>query len=211
MLVQEKEYVRSLFADEDEILKGIAAGLNERDMPQISVPPEVGKTLYLLAKISGAKKVLEIGALGGYSTIWLARALPEDGKVISLELEQKHADFAMENIAKAGLDSRVSFMVGDAAESLAQLAQKNERFHFFFIDADKMNYLHYLEKAIELAEPGAIIAADNLFLGGKVLDESYQGPSPTTIREFNRRIATDPRLEAVLLTIGDGLGICRVK
>src|SRR3954468_15860351 len=107
MLVQEKEYVRSLFADEDEILKGIAAGLNERDMPQISVPPEVGKTLYLLAKISGAKKVLEIGALGGYSTIWLARALPEDGKVISLELEQKHADFAMENIAKAGLDSRV--------------------------------------------------------------------------------------------------------
>jgi predicted O-methyltransferase YrrM len=74
-----------------------------------------------------------------------------------------------------------------------------------------MNYLHYLEKAIELAEPGAIIAADNLFLGGKVLDESYQGPSPTTIREFNRRIATDPRLEAVLLTIGDGLGICRVK
>ncbi len=209
--MQEKEYVRSLFVQEDEVLKGIAAGLAERDMPQISVPPEVGKTLYLLTKISGAKKVLEIGTLGGYSTIWLARALPEDGKVVSLELKQKHADFAMENLTKAGLDTRVSFMVGDAADSLSQLTQRNERFQFIFIDADKMNYLHYLEKAIELAEPGAIIAADNLFMGGKILDESYQGPSPVAVREFNRRIATDPRLESILLTIGDGLGICRVK
>jgi predicted O-methyltransferase YrrM len=209
--VQEKEYVRSLFAKEDEVLKSIEPGLKKRDMPQISVPPEVGKTLYLLAKMSGAKKVLEIGALGGYSTIWLARALPETGKVISLELKEEHANFAMENIKKAGLAERVSFMVGDASESLERLVKEGKRFDFFFIDADKMNYPYYLEKALELAEPGAIITADNLFQGGKIFDEKYQGPSPTSIRKFNRQIATDPRLESILLTIGDGLGVCRVK
>lgn len=209
--MRETEYVRSLFVDEDEVLKSIASGLEEREMPQISVPPEVGKTLYLLAKMSGAKRVLEIGALGGYSTIWLARALPEAGKVISLEISQKHADFAAENVAKAGLEDRVAFLVGDAMKSLEELARKGERFDFVFIDADKPNYINYLEKAIQLSEPGAVIAADNLFQHGRIFDENDQAPSPRTIRKFNSQIAGDPRLESILLTIGDGLGVCRVK
>ncbi|MFC4546083.1 O-methyltransferase [Paenactinomyces guangxiensis] len=180
-------------------------------MPQISVPSEVGKTLYLLAKISGAKRILEIGALGGYSTIWLARALPRTGKVVSLEISQKHADFAKENIEKAGLSSLVTYQVGNARESLEQLIRQGEKFDFFFIDADKPSYIYYLEKAIELANPGAIITADNLLQSGRIFDEEDQGPSPQTIRKFNRQIATDPRLESILLTIGDGLGVCRVK
>ncbi|KPC74775.1 methyltransferase [Thermoactinomyces vulgaris] len=209
--MREQEYVRSLFAQEDEVLKSIAPGLDERGMPQISVPPEVGKTLYLLAGLSGAKRVLEIGALGGYSTIWLARALPADGQVISLELKEEHAAFARENVAKAGLADRVTIMVGDATESLAKLVDKQEKFDFFFLDADKPNYPHYLEQAIALASPGAVIAADNLFQNGRIFDESYQGPSPVTIRRFNRQLAEDPRLESIILTIGDGLGVCRVK
>ncbi|SEN06024.1 O-methyltransferase [Lihuaxuella thermophila] len=209
--MREREYVRSLFGKEDDVLKSIAPGLEERDMPQISVPPEVGKTLYLLAKMSGAKRVLEIGALGGYSTIWLARALPESGKVVSLEISQKHADFAAENVAKAGLKERVTFLVGDAMQSLDTLARKGERFDFFFIDADKPNYINYLEKVIQLSEPGAVITADNLFQHGRIFDDQDQAPSPRTIRQFNEQIANDPRLESMLLTIGDGLGVCRVK
>jgi predicted O-methyltransferase YrrM len=209
--MRETEYVRSLFIDEDEVLKSIAPGLEEREMPQISVPPEVGKTLYLLAKMSGAKRVLEIGALGGYSTIWLARALPETGKVISLEISQKHADFAAENVAKAGLEDRVTFLVGDAMKSLEELARKGERFDFVFIDADKPNYINYLEKAIQLSQPGGVIAADNLFQHGRIFDENDQAPSPRTIRNFNSQIAGDPRLESILLTIGDGLGVSPIK
>jgi predicted O-methyltransferase YrrM len=209
--VREQDYIRSLFVREDEVLKQISSGLEARNMPQISVPPQVGKTLWLLARIAGAKRVLEIGALGGYSTIWLARALPEDGHVLSLELKEEHAEFAAENVKKAGLEARVTFMVGDARESLQKLAQAEERFDFFFIDADKPGYPDYLEMAIRLAEPGALITADNLFLQGRIFDENEQSISPVTIREFNRSIAEDPRLESILLPIGDGLGVCRVK
>ncbi|TCS94717.1 O-methyltransferase [Hazenella coriacea] len=209
--MSEKEYIRSLFVHEDEILYSIYKGLEERELPQISVPPEIGKTLYLLVKMSGAKKICEIGALGGYSTIWLARAIPEDGQVLSLENRQAHADFAIENVEKAGLSSRVTFMVNDAMEILTDFVQKEEKFDFFFIDADKPNYINYLEKAIQLARPGTIITADNLLQSGRIFDLEDQGPSPTTVRQFNEKIATDPRLESILLPIGDGLGICRVK
>ncbi|RAL25906.1 O-methyltransferase [Thermoflavimicrobium daqui] len=205
------DYIRSLFVKEDEVQKSIEQGLTERNMPQISVPPEVGQTLYLLAKISGAKKILEIGALGGYSSIWLAKALPLDGKLISLELKQEHADFAIENIQKAGLDQKVSLLVGDASEILDRLEKNGEKFDFFFIDADKLNFVHYVEKAIQLSKPGAIITLDNLLLGGRILDEADQNPAPTAVRQVNQMIAQDPRLESMLLTIGDGLGIARVK
>lgn len=209
--MREQAYVRSLFSQEDEVLQSIAPGLAERGFPQISVPAEVGKTLYLLAKLSGARRILEIGALGGYSTIWLARALPETGELVSLELKEEHAEFARENVAKAGLSDRVSFIVGNAKESLDQLVQADASFDFFFIDADKPNYLYYLKRAIQLASPHAVITADNLFQHGRIFDQSDKGTSPATIRQFNQRIAEHPQLESIILTIGDGLGICRVK
>lgn len=207
----EKEYIRSLFIEEDDVLRSIYQGLDARGLPQISVPPEIGKTLYMLVKMAGAKKVCEIGALGGYSTIWLARALPNDGQVISLENRQEHADFATENVKMAGLDDRVTIIVNDALETLEELSQKGEKFDFFLIDADKPNYMNYLELAIRLSYPGSIITADNLFQSGRVFDQNDQGPSPTIVRQFNEKIATDPRLESILLPIGDGLGVCRVK
>lgn len=210
--MQERQYIRERFTrEEDEVLKSVGDGLLKHGFPQISVPPEVGKMLHMLVRISGAANILEIGALGGYSTIWMARALPERGKVLSLELKGEHARFARENVDKAGLGERVEFMVGDALESLNQLEKAQKRFDFFFIDADKPNYLNYLEKAINLAKPGAIITADNLFLRGRVFDEKDQSPSPATIRRFHQQIASDDRLESLILPLGDGLGVCRVK
>lgn len=206
-----KLYIRSLFAKEDNVLKSISSGLDERSFPQISVPAEIGKTLYLLVKIAGAKNILEVGALGGYSSIWLARALPKDGKVISLELDETHARFARENIQSAGLGDKVQFIVGDANESIEELIATGKKFDFFFIDADKSNYLTYLEKSIQLATPGAVIVADNLFQEGRIFDEQDESPSPVAIREFNLKISSDPRLDSIILPIGDGLGVCRVK
>jgi predicted O-methyltransferase YrrM len=208
----EKQYIREQFTrEEDEVLKSIGTGLEKHGFPQISVPPEVGKMLHMLVKISNASNILEIGALGGYSTIWMARALPEHGKIISLELKEEHAQFARENIAKAGLGERVELIVGDAMGSLNQLEKEQKRFDFFFIDADKLNYPNYLEKAIRLSNPGAVITADNLFLRGRVFDEKNQAPSPVTMRRFHQQMATDDRLESLILPLGDGLGVCRVK
>jgi predicted O-methyltransferase YrrM len=209
--LKKSEYVQSFFIQKDPIHQLIFQGLTERGIPQISVSSEAAKILYLLIKMTGAKKILEIGTLGGYSTIWLARALCTTGKVLSLEISQHHADFAQENIEKAGLSDQVDIMVGDAMESLEILIAKNEKFDFFFIDADKPNYPTYLEKVIKLSKPGSVIAADNLFLEGDIFDLDNQAPSSIAIRNFNNRISQDPRLESIILTIGDGLGVCRVK
>ncbi len=164
-----------------------------------------------MAKISGARRVLEIGALGGYSTIWLARAVAEEGKVVSLELSTKHAAFAEENVKRANLAHCVSFRVGDAQESLHTLEAEGETFDFFFIDADKLNYPVYLESAIRLSRPGAIIVADNTLQKGRVINPEEERPGTQAIRKFNQMMATDPRLESMLFPIGDGITIGRVK
>ncbi|MBA4603473.1 O-methyltransferase [Thermoactinomyces mirandus] len=207
-----KEYIRRWFtSEEDNILKGISADLIKRGLPQISVPPETGKLLYMLVRLSRAKNILEIGALGGYSTIWMAKALPEHGRICSLELNQEYIDFAEENVRRAGYAKQVRFVPGDAMESMKVLEAANLRFDFFFIDADKPNYIRYLEKAISLAQPGAIITADNLFQGGRIFSDQDQSVSTRTICRFNRQIASDERLESFIVPVGDGLGVCRVK
>ncbi len=206
-----REYIQNLFVSEDEVLQSIDDGLAEREMPKISVPPEVGKTIYLLAKISGARRILEIGALGGYSTIWLARAVAKEGEVVSLELSPKHAAFAEENVKRANLAHCVSFRIGDAQESLQTLGKEGEIFDFFFIDADKLNYPTYLESAIRLSRPGAVIIADNTLQKGRVINPEDDRPATQAIRKFNQMMATDPRLESILLPIGDGITIARVK
>ncbi|GGE15019.1 O-methyltransferase [Marinithermofilum abyssi] len=206
-----EEYIRRLFAREDEVLASIHPGLAERNMPQISVPPEVGKALYMLVKISGAHNVLEIGGLGGTSAIWMGRALPADGRILSLEINPDHAAFAEENVKRAGLADRIRYQIGDAAESLEMLEAKRAQFDFFFIDADKENYPLYVEKAIRMSTPGAIIALDNMLWKERVLDEDEQDAVTQTIRRVNERLARDDRVDATLLTIGDGLLVARVK
>lgn len=209
--MERSQFVREQYIREDEVLRSIRPGLEEQEMPQISVPPEVGYTLNFLVRLCGARRILEVGGLGGYSAIWMARALPEEGQLLSLELEAKHAAFAEENVAKAGLTKQVKYRVGDARESMVSLREAGERFDFFFIDADKKGYPFYLEQAIQLAEPGALITLDNLFLHDRIFDKGENGPDEEGLRLTHERLSRDPRLDATVWTIGDGLGVARVK
>ena len=163
-------------------------------MPDISIAAGYGRLLTMLVRTSGAKQVLEIGALGGYSGICLARGLREGGQLTSLELIQNYADVARRNLEAAGFGEQVSYMVGDAQESLAQLKEQGKQYDFFFIDADKESYPVYLEWAIALANPGAIITGDNALLHGRTIDPEKNGPSVLAMREFNERMVSDERI-----------------
>jgi predicted O-methyltransferase YrrM len=210
------DYIQGLYISPDEALDLALKDMALHGLPAINVSANEGKLLYLLAKISGAKKVLEIGTLGGYSTIWLARALPEDGRLLSLEYSPKHAEVARNNIARAGLAGRVEVRIGAGLDSLPQIAANNEGpFDLFFIDADKDNYPGYLEWAIKLSHPGSVILSDNLLRNGAIINPNPADASAQAIARFNRELATNPRLESLILPITrehtDGLGITVVK
>ncbi len=203
-------YIEALFPPDDDLAR-VLESISAKGMPEISVPVGYGRLLTLLVQMSGAKELLEIGALGGYSGICLARGLGGDGSLTSLELLQEYADTAKMNLEAAGLGSRVSYLVGDAGESLERLASEGRRFDFFFIDADKGGYVRYLDAAIGLANPGAVIVADNTLLRGRVADPQRIGPSVLTMRQFNERVASDRRLTGTLLPAYDGLAVVRVN
>ncbi len=203
-------YIQTLFTSQDVDYERINQIMIETGMPTISVSPETGKLLTLLVKISGAKNLLEIGALGGYSGICLLRG-NEDAKLVSLELEQLYANVAKRNVEEAGYREKVSYKVGPALDSLNELKEKAETYDFFFIDADKGNYTHYLDLCIQLASPGAIIAADNTLWDGKVLEEHPTDQDTLALQKYNDQVAHHPRLESILIPIGDGLTIARVK
>ncbi len=204
-----EQYFDDLYGRDAE-LERVRESIRIAGMPEISVAAGYGRLLTFLVSLSGARSILEIGALGGYSGICLARGLKEDGKLVSLELKQEYADIARDNVTAAGLEGKVEYLVGDASESLDKIALQGGRFDFFFIDADKENYPIYLEACIALANKGAIIAADNTLLRGKTIDESKQGPSVLAIRHFNRLIAQDSRLMGVHLPAYDGLALAKV-
>jgi predicted O-methyltransferase YrrM len=197
---------------EDALRENAAAGL-----PTIDVAPNQGKMLHLLARIQGARRILEIGTLGGYSTIWLARALPSDGKLVTLEAEPKHADVARENIKRAGLSAIVELRLGPALDSLAQLHQEGTPpFDLIFIDADKPNNPGYLERSLRLSRPGTIIILDNVVREGAVIDPQNADPSVRGVRRFFEMIAADSRIDATALqTVGtkgyDGFVLAVVK
>lgn len=213
LLLQIDSYVAGLFAPPDPALEGALHRSREAGLPEIHVSPNEGKLLRLLAEIAGAKRILEVGTLGGYSTIHLGRALPEDGSLISLELDERYAEVARKNIAEAGLADRVEVWVGDARGLLADMAEDGAGpFDLTFIDADKGSYPEYLEWALRLSRAGSLILADNTIRGGSVLypeDESAQAT-----REFNEALAQNPRLSALILPLirerVDGLAIARV-
>ncbi|GMK39658.1 O-methyltransferase [Paenibacillus sp. CCS19] len=205
-----ERYVDELFPVDEQwayVRKRLAA----HEMPDISVEPGYGRLLTLLVHASGVQDALEIGALGGYSGICLARGLKPGGKLVSLELKQEFADVARRNMEAAGYGETVDYRIGDAKQSLAQLAEEGRKFDFFFIDADKGGYPEYLEWAIKLARPGAVIAADNTLLRGKTIDSTRNGPSVLAIRAFNERIANDERLIGAMLPAYDGLALAVVK
>ncbi len=210
-------YIAALFAPPDAALDEAQADSAVAGLPSIAVSPAQGKLLTILARAVGARRVLEIGTLGGYSTIWLARALPPDGQLVTLELDARHADLARANVARAGLAERVTVRVGPAAGSLRRLAEEGaEPFDFVFIDADKAGYVAYLEGALRLSRPGTLLVADNVVRQGRVLDAASDDANVQGVRLFNERLAADPRLTAVVVqTVGakgyDGLAIALVN
>lgn len=209
-------FLSSLLVGEDEVLTEATAAAQRAGLPPISVSAAQGKLLYLLAKIQGAKRVLEIGTLGGYSAIWMARALPADGHLVSLEYSPRHAEVASGNIARAGLVGVVEIRVGAAAETLPKLAAEGaEPFDMVFIDADKGGYPNYLDWALKLTRVGGLIVADNVVRGGAVADGLSRDPNVQGVRSYLEKVAADPRLEGtVMQTVGvkgyDGLSIARV-
>jgi predicted O-methyltransferase YrrM len=188
----------------DDVLDAALAASAAAELPAIAVTPHQGKFLHLLAKLKGARRILEIGTLGGYSTIWLARALPPDGQIVSLELEPRHAEVARQNFERAGVASRVDLRVGRAAETLARLVEDRVApFDFVFIDADKPSMAEYFRRALQLSRVGTVIIADNVVRGGAVVDPASADPSVQGVRAFMDVLALETRVSATTLqTVG---------
>ena len=202
-------YKREVFARQDDLLKNIMPDAAEQGIPRISVSPEAGQTLYLLAKTIGAKKILEFGALAGYSGIWLARALPEDGQFITLEIEPKHADVTRRNYEKAGLSDRTDVRLGDGTKLMQDAAQDGP-FDLIFIDADKESYPKYLDFALENTRPGSLIIADNANGHGHAHRALPEGDGRRGIQDYNRRVADHPRLISNIIPVGGWLAVSLV-
>ncbi|HEX3772465.1 MAG TPA: O-methyltransferase [Polyangiaceae bacterium] len=209
-------YITDLFVPKDAALEAALEASHEAGLPAINVAPNQGKLLNLLARMHGAKKVLEIGTLGGYSTIWLGRALPAGGKVVTLEADPKHAEVARANVARAELAQVVDVRVGKALDTLPKIAGENlGPFDLFFIDADKANIPSYFEWSLKLSRPGSVIIVDNVVRGGRVLDAQSADVNVQGVRKFNEIVAADKRVSATeIQTVGskgyDGFALALV-
>lgn len=201
------EYLIDLFVGRDDVLAAALAANAEAGLPVIDVAPNQGKLLMLIARLSGARRVLELGTLGGYSTIWLARALPEDGRVVTLEAVPEHAEVARANVDRAGVGDRVDIRVGAALDTLPALeAEQAGPFDVVFIDADKKNYPRYLEWALALTRPGSVIVGDNAIRQGHVVDDDSDDENVRATRSFLELAATDRRLDATAVQTVGGKG-----
>jgi predicted O-methyltransferase YrrM len=210
------DYITDLFVPFDPVMKEALATSEAAGLPSISVAPNEGKLLMLMAQICGARRILEIGTLGGYSTIWLARGMAPGGSLITLEASEKHAEIARLNIARAGLANVVEVQVGPALDTLPQLAAEGRGpFDLIFIDANKEGYAEYFAWALKLARPGSVIIADNVIRDGEILDPASSDTRVQGIRRFNELLAKEPRVKAtVIQTVGqkghDGMAIAIV-
>ena len=208
------EYVSSHLLKADAALAEALLNNSENNLPPIDVSPVQGKILMLLAQLAGARHILEIGTLGGYSTIWLARALPADGKLVTLEVDRKHARVAAENLERAGLADKVDIKVGPAKDSLAAMPA-GDPFDFVFIDADKQGNIHYVEQAIRLGRSGTTVIVDNVVREGAILDEGNDDPRVIGTRKLFEYVSSHPKLDATAIqTVGskgwDGFLLARV-
>jgi len=211
------KYFARLLAPSDAVLEAAIRANRKARLPAIDVSPVQGKFLELLVRISRARRVLEIGTLGGYSTIWMARALPKGGRIVTLESEPRHAEVARANLRRAGMLSRVDLRLGRALEILPTLYSNGDGpFDFIFIDADKENNTRYLEWAVKLSRPGTVIVVDNVARRGKVINSRSADRDVVGTRRVLQKMARDPRLSATALqTVGvkglDGFAIVVVE
>jgi predicted O-methyltransferase YrrM len=209
-------YITETLVVPDDALDAALEASAAAGLPQIAVAPNQGKLLAMLARLRGARKILEIGTLGGYSTIWLARALPAGGRLVTLEADEKHATVARANIARAGLGDVVDVRLGAALETLPRLRSEQEGpFDFIFIDADKPNIPSYFDWALKLAAPGAVIVVDNVIRDGAIVDATSTDASVRGVRKLNEMLRTNPGVTATTIqTVGskgwDGLTIAIV-
>ncbi len=209
-------YLTDLLVSPDPALDAVLQASEAAGLPPHHVSPTQGKLLMLLARVQGARTILEIGTLGGYSTIWLARALPAEGRLITLEVDPKHAEVARANIARCGLAEVVELRVGPALDALAGIAAEGRGpFDLIFIDADKANHAEYLGWAVQLARPGSLIIADNVVRNGAVVDASSGDPSVAGVRLLFERLSSEPGVDATAIqTVGskgyDGFAVALV-
>jgi predicted O-methyltransferase YrrM len=204
-----EEYIGALYAHDDALLNALREEADRAGLPPISITPRAGRVLQVLLRASGARRVLEIGTLGGYSAIWMARAMGDDGEILTLEIDSAHAEFARRYLDRAGLADRVTVRVGRALDLLPAL--DGEQFDAVFIDADKEPMPTYLDWALRLTRKGGMIFADNALWAGRVADPEVNDTATAAVREFNRRLSTDPRIEATVLPVGDGLAVAVVR
>jgi predicted O-methyltransferase YrrM len=199
---QVDDYTTDLLMPRDPVLNAALEASQAAGLPSINVSPSQGKLLMLLAQLAGASRILEIGTLGGYSTIWLARALPSGGRLITLEADPKHVDVALCNIARAGFTGMVDVRLGDARDSLRELAGEDP-FDLFFIDADKKSIPEYFEWAIKLSHRGSLIIVDNVIRDGGLIDAKSDDPSIQGVRRLHEVLAAEPRVSATTIqTVG---------
>jgi predicted O-methyltransferase YrrM len=208
------DYIADHLLGEDNALTSALAHNAANNLPPIDVSATQGKMLMLFAQMAGARRILEVGTLGGYSTIWLARALPEDGRLVTLEVDRKHARVAVENVERAGFADKVEIVVGAAADSLAAM-QVGDPFDFVFIDADKQGNVRYVEEAIRLGRAGTTIIVDNVVRDGAIVDEANDDPRVVGTRKLFEYVSSHPRLGATAIqTVGgkgwDGFLLARV-
>src|SRR5450432_3096355 len=198
------EYVIDLFSGEDEALRWIQAEADRKGLPQISIRAHEGRMLQIFMKAIGARKAIEIGTLAGYSGTWLARALPTDGKLYTLEKSSKHAAIARANFVHAGVADRVELREGDALDSLRKLSTLGP-FDFVFLDADKTNYSNYLTWTVDNLRIGGIVMAHNALRGGRII--APESDDDRGMAAFNQALAQDSRLDSTIISLGDGMAI----
>ena len=210
------EYITDVLVQPDTALVEALNASEAAGLPSINVSPAAGKLLHILARVQGALSVLEIGTLGGYSTIWLARALPPDGRLITLEIDPKHAEVARKNLTRAGVADRVEIRLGRALDTLPQLAAEGRGpFDLIFIDADKPSNADYFEWALKLSRCGSVIVIDNVVRSGKVIDASSDDTSVQGVRRLNDVMSREKRVSVTAIqTVGckgyDGFAVALV-
>lgn len=210
-------YISNLLAPEDKALADTMKSHNTEGLPQISITANQGKFLQVMAMLCNATKILELGTLGGYSTIWLARALPDNGKIITIEFDKHHADVARKNIDNAGLTDKVDLLVGKALDILQTLVSEGKGpFDMIFIDADKPPYAEYFDYAVALSRPGTLIICDNVIREGKVLDNNTTDDKVQGVQRLNEILSRNKKVTATILqTVGtkehDGMAIAVVN
>lgn len=203
------EYIAALFGAEDALLASLREEADRTGLPPIAISADEGRLLQVLLTAITAQRVLEVGTLGGYSAICMARALPVAGRLLSIEIEEAHAAFARKYIDRAALAAQVEVRVGRALDVLPSL--DGERFDAIFLDADKEPLPTYFEWAVRLVRPGGLIIADNALWGGKVYAEDESDEKTRAVREFNRRMANDPRVIGIIVPTHDGVAIAVVR